>query len=180
MAKAFALTIGIVLAILIFLFFRTGAYKEVQISNSHQGPFFLVYQVHKGPYHKIVPVIEGVEAFFKSKGLPCPLAFGLYLHDPNSMDHDRLESHGGCVFPENNPQLDALVKESGFQTQEIPNKEYVTASFTGSPSLGPVRVYPAVDAWLEKYGYKKVGPVLELYKTTGADSVATQYLFSYQ
>lgn len=184
MAKALGITFGLLLAVIAFVFFRTGYFKDVAISTAQEGPFILVYQVHKGPYHKIIPVIESVEKYFADKGMACPLAFGLYLHNPDAVEHDRLVSHGGCAFPltqtEGNVEWNALVKESGFQTETLDRKEYVQAAFSGSPSLGPLKVYPAVEKWLSKYGYKKVGPVLELYQTLGPDAVTTRYLFTYE
>ena len=95
MAKAFVATLLMLLTVAAVLVYRTGAYKEVVISSGDQGPFVLIYKIHKGPYHKIVDVISEVEDFFFKKDLACPIAFGLYLHDPNLVEQDRLISHGG-------------------------------------------------------------------------------------
>jgi len=180
MAKAFAITFGLLLAIAIFIVYRVGYFNPVNISSGNQGPFFFVYKVHRGPYHKIAPVIDSVEDFFKENQLPCPLAFGRYLHDPNTVPHDRLESHGGCAFPSPSPALQELIKKGEFETDEVPKKEYVVAHFEGSPSIGPLKVYPYVKEWMDKYGYKLESPVIEIYQTTGEDSVHTRYLFNYK
>lgn len=180
MGKALGITFGLILIFAGIAFYRTGIYKDVTISSGHQGPFVLVYKLHKGPYHKIIPVIEEVEKHFADLDTPCPLAFGRYLHDPNTVEHDRLESHGGCAFPTMTEALDKLVKESGFTSEVLDKKEYVVATFEGSPSVGPFRVYPKVTQWLEKYGYKHKPPVIEIYQTTGEDAVTTRYLFDYE
>ena len=180
MGKALGITFGMLLATAIFLVYRTGYFKPVTIAAGEQGPFVLIYQVHKGPYHKIATVIDTVEALFKEKGTPCPLAFGRYLYDPNTVEHDRLESHGGCVFTNLTPDVEKIIKEKSYQMEAVEKKEYLVAHFEGSPSMGPMKVYPYVKEWLAKYGYTQEGPVIELYQTTGEDSIHTRYLFSYK
>lgn len=180
MLKAFTATILILASILVFVYFRTGLHKEVEISSGFQGPFVLVYKTHTGPYHKIVPVIEEVEAHFDQQDQPCPMAFGRYLYNPSRVDQDRLKSHGGCAFVSPKPELRKLIEDSGFEYEDLPAKEYVVASFEGSPSMGPIRVYPRVEQWLQKYGYSRKEPVIELYQTTGEDAVRTRYLFEYE
>ncbi len=180
MGKALGITFGLLLAVFIFIVIRTGYFKPVNINSGDQGPFVLVYQIHKGPYHKIAPVIDSVEAFFNQQGLPCPLTFGRYLHDPNTTPHDRLESHGGCAFPANNEKLAELAQQKDLTIEPLEKKEYVVAQFDGSPSIGPLKVYPYVKNWMEKYGYSITGPVIEIYQTTGPDSLHTRYLFPYQ
>lgn len=179
MLKAFAITVGLLLIIAGIVILRTGVYKDVAISAGEQGPFVLVYKSHVGPYHKIVPVIESVETFFKEKSLPCPLAFGRYLDNPDKMDHDRLRSQGGCAFTNMSEDLQKLITESGFEMELLDKKEYLVATFDGSPSMGPFVVYPKVMSWLEKYGYSHKGPIIEIYQTREDQSVFTRYLFEY-
>ena len=180
MGKAFAITFGILVAVAAFIVYRTGYFQPVQISSGDQGPFILVYKKHLGPYHKIAPVIDSVEKSFKEKGLTCTLAFGRYLHDPDTVPHDRLESHGGCALTRLDEKTKALIEEENFQMEPIEKQEYLVAQFEGSPSIGPLKVYPYVEQWMKKYGYKQRGPVIELYQTTGSDSVTTRYLFMYE
>jgi AraC family transcriptional regulator len=180
MGKAFAVTFGLLLAVFIFIIIRVGYFKPVTIASGEQGPFLLVYKVHRGPYHEIAPMIDEVEAFFKDNGLPCPLAFGRFLHDPNTVPHDRLESHVGCAFMNSSPRLQELIESGGFLQDPLPKTEYVVGHFEGSPSMGPIKVYPYVEDWMNKYGYQIQRPVIELYQTTGEDSVHTRYLFNYK
>lgn len=180
MGKALAITFGLLISVFIFIIYRTGYMKPVDISSGEQGPFVFIYKTHKGPYHEIAPVIDSVEKFFKDSGLPCPLTFGRYLNDPELTPHDRLVSHGGCAFPTPNPKLEEIIAKGEFERQDIEKLEYVVAHFEGSPSIGPLKVYPQVKAWLAKYGYKIDGPVIEIYQTTGPDSLHTRYLFPYR
>ena len=180
MIKAFGITVLFLLSLGAFILYRTGAFKAVTIGGGEQGPFFLVYKLHRGPYHKIAPLIDSVETFFKEHERPCPLTFGRYLHDPHQVPHDRLESHGGCAFLKKDKRLLSLVAQGGYEMEEVPKKEYVVAHFEGSPSIGPLKVYGSVKKWLARYGYEQQGPVIEIYQTTSEDSLRTRYLFSYK
>jgi effector-binding domain-containing protein len=179
MGKAFAITFGALLILAGFILYRTGYFQPVELTAGKQGPFLLAYKVHKGPYHKLAPVIDEVENFFEKNGLSCPLAFGRFLHDPNTVEHDRLESHGGCAFPVKTEKLQEIIAKGDLKTDHLKKEEYVVAVFKGSPSIGPFVVYPKVEEWMAKYDYKITGPVIELYQTTGADSLTTRYLFPY-
>lgn len=180
MGKALLITFAILISILAFIVYRTGYFKPVSIASGDQGPFVLVYLEHKGPYHKIAPVIDDVEETFKENKQPCPMAFGRYLHDPDEVPHDRLRSHGGCLFPQLNEQIQKIAKDNDFTVETLEKKEYIVAHFEGSPSVGPLKVYPYVEDWLKKYGYQQVGPVIEIYQTLGPDSLHTRYLFQYK
>ena len=180
MGKALGITFGLLAAIFAFILFRTGYFKPVQISSGFQGPFVLVYKKHIGPYHKIAPIIDNVEKLVKSKGKECPLAFGRFLHDPKTVPQDRLESHGGCAFPLNDPEVEQLAQDNDLLMDQVEKQEYLVASFDGSPSIGPFKVYPEVESWMGKYGYQIDGPVIEIYQTTGPDSLTTRYLFKYK
>ena len=179
MMKAFAATAAMIAVIVGIVIYRTGVYKEVTILPGQQGPYLLVFKEHNGEYHKIVPVIEEVEKYFKERGIECLYTFGRYLDDPNKVEHDRLKSHGGCVFATLSSDVDKAITESSYKTEKVPQKEYVIARFNGSPSVGPFVVYPKIDQWFEKYGYIKVGPAIELYKILPDNTVMTSYLFEY-
>jgi len=107
------------------------------------------------------------------------MAFGRYLDDPKVVEHDRLRSHGGCLVQGGalNPSISL---PEGLKSESLLTKEYVLATFNGSPSIAPFVVYPKVTKWFDKYGYKMSGPVIETYKTLPDETVLTTYLFSYQ
>jgi DNA gyrase inhibitor GyrI len=162
----------------IFLANYLGAFKGVDISESSQGPFLTVYLEHVGPYHKVNKVIEKVEKFMKSQGAPCGRTFGEYLDDPQSMEEARLRSKVGCIV-ESYPA--ALPEE--FRTGEIPQRKYVVAVFTGSPGIGPLKVYPRVNDFLLKQKLKQSGAVVEIYEIhsiTEKNAMTTTYLFPVQ
>lgn len=159
----------------VYLSTYLGAYRNVDISQMNQGPFKTVYIDHVGPYHKVNKEIEIVEGFFKNKGQPCARTFGEYLDDPQTVEEARLRARVGCLV-ENPP---ATLPEE-FKVGEIPGRNYVVAVFSGSPGIGPLKVYPKVADFMKDHSLKQDGPVIEIYEIhsiTEKNAMTTTYLF---
>lgn len=160
------------LGFIVSLFIRSGAWKSVTVTESHLGPYSMIYKEYSGPYHKILPTIQEVETWAKTAGLDCGQSFGEYLDDPNVVEHERLRSRGGCIvsqIPESLP--------SGFLSQTIPLRHYVVGEFSGSPALGPLKVYGKMTNYLETNRLKMNAPVIEIYNVKSETEVVTKYLF---
>jgi len=165
----------LLVAIAVFVFYvmnYVGAFKPVIITQKKAGPFHVVYKSHVGPYHKIVPQIEEVEKWAKSQGMDCRLSFGEYLDDPKQTEEVRLRSLGGCIVDR---PLDQLPES--FEQKTIPEKNYVTAIFEGSPGIGPLKVYPKIFKYIEDQGLIREESVLEIYEIHSPESMTTNYYF---
>jgi AraC family transcriptional regulator len=167
-----------ILSFSLFLANYLGAFKGVEITEASQGPFSTVYLEHVGPYHKVNKVIEKVEKYMASQGAPCGRTFGEYMDDPQVVEEARLRSKVGCLVqavPSNLPE--------DFKSGEIPARKYVVASFTGSPGIGPLKVYPRVNDFMLKNKLKQSGSVVEIYEIhsiTQKNAMTTTYLFPVQ
>lgn len=167
--------IAAVISFGVYLSTYLGAFKGVDISQSTQGPFKIVYIDHVGPYHKMNKDIEVVEKYFKEQGKPCGRTFGEYLDDPQVVEEARLRAKAGCIvdeYPTNLPE--------GFKTGEFASKNYVVAVFTGSPGIGPLKVYPKVNEFMTKNNLKQEGAVIEIYEIhsiSEKSAMTTTYLF---
>lgn len=162
----------------LFLANYLGAFKGVTISQAEQGPFKTVYIEHVGPYHKVSKVIEKVENYMKSQGAPCKRSFGEYMDDPEKVEEARLRSKVGCLVeavPTNLPE--------NMRAGEIPQRKYVIAVFTGSPGIGPLKVYPRVNDYMIKNKLQQTGAIIEIYEImsiTEKNAMTTTYLFPVQ
>lgn len=159
----------------IYLSTYLGAFKKVEISQALQGPFKVVYVDHMGPYHKIIKNLEVVEKYFKSKGQACGRTFGEYLDDPQVVEEARLRAKAGCIVDSIPTDLPA-----DFKSAELPAKNYVVAIFTGSPGIGPLKVYPKVNDFMLAHNLKQVGAVIEIYEIhsiSQKNAMTTTYLF---
>lgn len=163
----------------VFLATYLGAFKGVDISQGPQGPFLTVYLEHVGPYHKVNKVIERVEKYMKQTyDVTCGRTFGEYLDDPQVVEEARLRAKVGCLvekIPDNLPEE--------LKSGTIEGRDYVVAVFSGSPGIGPLKVYPKVNDFMLKQGVKQSGPVIEIYEIhsiTEKNAMTTTYLFPFQ
>jgi AraC family transcriptional regulator len=163
----------VVVGFVLSLLFRLGAFHAVTVAIGDQGPLRVIYKVHIGAYHKIVPVIEEVEKWAKANGEPCRISFGEYLDDPANSVEDRMHSNGGCIVEK--AWLSSLPPD--FIYREIPSRTYVKAEFDGAPSIGPIKVYPRVKKFMKEQNLTSDGPVIETYEVMPGDKVVTRYLF---
>lgn len=161
------LTLGLALAIYL------GAFKKVEIAQAEAGPYRLVFKKHFGPYHKIVPVIEEVEKWAAAHSETCETSFGEYIDDPNVVAEDRLHSNGGCLVEKDwQGQL-----PEGFEYRELARRRYVIATFEGAPSIGPQKVYPKANEFMQQNSLAFDGPVIEMYKRLSGQGLETKYHF---
>jgi AraC family transcriptional regulator len=161
-----------VIGLFIYLYFYLGAYKDVTITVEQRGPLYLAYEEHVGPYHEIGPPIHDVEVWAAAQNLACPLTFGEFLDDPESIDQDRLRSHVGCLL-----STPAAPGSGDIHFEERPKKSYVLARFTGSPAIGPFKVYPKIKQYVNEHRLKITTSAIEIYRVEG-QKVTTEYLFA--
>lgn len=165
-----------ILAVGFSLAYSLGAFREVSIDLGESGPHRLVYKPHLGPYHKIVPVIEDVEAWARENSEPCRLSFGEFIDDVEKVPEDRLRSHAGCVVEKN--WSGSLPADSGLEYREVPARLYVRAEFDGAASIGPLKVYPKAMEFIAENNRELEGPVIELYEILEEGKrMKTTYLF---
>ncbi|MEC9282192.1 MAG: GyrI-like domain-containing protein [Bdellovibrionota bacterium] len=147
-----------------------GYYKNVDTSIGTPVELHLLGKDVTGPYHMVNKSIEEVEAYTRENNIPCPRSFGMYFDNPEQVEPEKLRSFVGCV-------IDQKLTEAPVDfRQESPKieKAYM-ASFTGSPALGPLKVYPEARDWFERN--KLVFPyALEIYLIKDSH-FKTEYIF---
>lgn len=172
MRTAFLIIIVGIFTFMIYLFFHLGFHKPVGIGFSEEGPFQMIYKEHSGPYHKIGDKIREVEDWAKQNNVPCPEAFGEYLDDPSVVEHDRLRSHGGCIVTATPSSMPADIK-----TQMREKRSYIKATFSGSPLIGPMKVYPKMLSYSEAHKRPLDGAIIEIYRPISEKEMLTTYYF---
>ncbi len=167
---AFATIIGIFIGIGTYLYLHLGFSEDVLVGESTRTELILLGQEHRGAYHKIGEKIMQVENLADLLKIPCERSFGQYLDNPQIVDEDRLRSFAGCItdqIPEN--------LQAPFEVRTFPEGRFVTAEFSGSPAIGPMKVYPKLQDYFIEKGLQSDGQSLEVYTIEG-DSVRTEYL----
>jgi AraC family transcriptional regulator len=162
----FALAIGMALFFL-YLMQYTGAFKGVTIGTDERGPFLLIYKNHTGAYHKIIDHIQAAESWALAHKIP------------HTVEEGRLKSRAGCLIENYTPAQMEEVKKSAlppdFQVAEFPKTKAVVALFSGSPGIGPFKVYPKAEDYIKLNKYMKKGSVLEKYEVLGKRALNTTY-----
>ena len=200
---AAAVVVGVIVSIML----RLGSFKTVEIERKQAGERFVVLsRDHLGAYHKIAAVISEVETWARAHGEACAVTFGEYMDNPESTDEDRLRSRGGCVLTDANKteELKKLIAggepdtksaegkaagaassapaapastERGLSISTIEIGDAVVATFEGSPSIGPLKVYPRAQELMKEIDLRSSGPVVELYEVVSQTQGRTRYLF---
>lgn len=159
-----------------YLFFHLGFFKQPNNLGLVEEEFFLLAQEHVGPYHKISDIIIGVEQWARQNHIPCSLTFGLYLDDPYMVDENRLRSEGGCLAKSDIYSEYNIKDNAKLMLKSLPLQTYLKLSFTGSPAIGPWKVYPLAEEWFKNTKYSRDKSVLEVYEVSG-DKMTTFYYF---
>ncbi|MAF91776.1 MAG: hypothetical protein CL674_10945 [Bdellovibrionaceae bacterium] len=147
-----------------------GYYKSVDTSIATPVELHLLGKEVNGPYHLVNKTIEEVESFTKAQNIPCPRSFGMYFDNPEIVEAEKLRSFVGCVIDE-----ELAVTPEGFKQESPKIEKAYMATFTGSPALGPLKIYPDARDWFEKN--KLVFPyTLEIYRINDSQ-FKTEYIF---
>lgn len=163
-------------SIVIFLFFKTGAYKSVETEITDAPKLKLYYLEHIGPYHKILDKINVVEETLLKLQTPCKKTFGLFLSDPKIVEHEKLISHVGCAFYDGEaPEF--FTPPEGLEEKlfglDLTGKRCYKGSFDASPSLSAIKIYPRLHKMAEQDRVKLRLDALEIYHIDG-DNVKTE------
>ncbi len=145
----------VLFSIIAFVFIRSGAYKSVQIEKTQAPKFQLFYAEHIGPYHEIIEKLTEVETELKKLKHPCKKTFGHFLSDPKIVEHAKLISHVGCAFEEASDFKDLELPEGinhKFFGENLSGKICYKGTFSGSPALSAMKVYPKLIEASKKDG----------------------------
>jgi hypothetical protein len=75
-----------------------GMFDACDIQESSEGPFYLVYRKHKGPYDGIKVVLAEVHSYLKyTKHLNADRGFAIFYDAPAQINPDSLHCIGGCL-----------------------------------------------------------------------------------
>ena len=162
------------------LIYHVGYFKPVEIVEKQMGPYYLLYKDHIGPYHKITPSIEEIETWAKQQSIPCLQSFGRFHDDPDLVEEERLRSNAGCILSDKEGQSVQALNipfPEGYRLEKLESGNYLTATFEGAPSIGPIKVYPKARDYATGIGKLIGNPIIEIYTIKADNEMTTEYLF---
>jgi len=160
----------------IHLYLHLGFTEEVNVLGLKKISFHLFAKRHVGAYYQINATISEVEKWAINNDIPCKATFGYYLDNPKTTDEDRLRSEGGCIV-NTNTEKSHKKNQKDFSFIDLPENQYLVLKFTGSPAIGPYKVYPKANKWMSKNAMIVSGPILEEYVIDGPNNLTTTYYF---
>jgi effector-binding domain-containing protein len=177
--------IGALIVLVLFfagsLAYRLGVHKSVEMSLTQEGPYLMLYKEHRGAYHKTAPVIGEVETWAKAHQLDCHQTFGQYFDHPELVEESRLRSYAGCVVTASQESFLSLLEKNppppDYKNQSVEKRKYVKAIFSGSPAIGPWKVYSKAEQYMREGRLVPDGAVIEIYEIQSPEAMTTTYLF---
>ena len=160
----------IVLGTLLLMFFLAygyyGGFYPVSTEIRRQGGEMLVYEKMTGDYAQS-PKVSGrvYNRLLREYNINTTRGFGIYYDNPETTTEDRLKADVGCILESDFEKLETL--QTQFEIREYPKGDYLVADFPfkGTPSviIGIMKVYPALNTYLEEHGYIPDTPVMEIW-----------------
>lgn len=148
-----------------------GVFKKVEIIEGNWSDIYAIYTEHTGEYHKISRSISEVEDWAIANSIDCAITFGEYLDNPKEVETDNLRSNAGCLL-ETLPDIDMP-----FKTKNFPNSRALTVDFEGSPAVGPLKVYPKINKFIEYNDMEFLENPIEVYTKIAEGKYSIKYVF---
>lgn len=144
------------------IMYYLGAFSGITVARADAPPYRIAYLFHTGAYNDIEPSIEKVGKSLKKAGIQANTPFALLLDNTGNTPKSQLRAKVGYLLNKRSDVVPASLDEETF-----PEREIVTAIFSGGRLLGSYKIYAAMKKWAEKHHYTLVLPALEIYHPDG-------------
>lgn len=170
MKKKFFVTLIVIFmaipSILVLALAWTGFFSNTELVEKKMGPYFMVYEDHKGAYKGTADIMDDIYyQLLEEDNIEAFKGFGIYFDNPKETAEEELRSLAGCIVETADT---AKVKALGnkYKIMEIPERRYVTAEIRHRGQLsifaGIVKVYPSIEKYMKGKNYPSV-PAMEIY-----------------
>ncbi len=164
------ITLIIIVAILVIfaiVFVYYGALIKVTCRIEKQGGEKLIYKQMTGNYAKSATLMDEIYySLLNDYAIDTYKGFGIYYDNPKEVEKSKLRSEIGCIIEDKDSSKLTQIPE-GLSIKTFPERSYIVAEFPSKGKLsilfGIMKVYPAIEKFVEKNGYKKEGAVMEIY-----------------
>lgn len=102
-------------------------------------------------------------------GVETTKGVGIYYDNPQQVEKSKLRSEIGCILDAPLDSMKMSDISSKFKIKTLPESPSIVTEFpfkgTMSVIVGIIKIYPALNDFISKNGYKANGPILEIYDT---------------
>jgi effector-binding domain-containing protein len=162
------LPIILILIIVLFAFFLYyGGFKKIEFKIDTNGGHTLLYEEVIGEYKQSGEVMDRIYSkLLEHENIETFKGCGIYYDNPQKVEKSRLRSDIGCIL-EVVDSTTLVELSSRYKIKTIPEKEYIITEFPYKGSFSVffsiMKVYPALNKFIEENGYNNEGPVIEIY-----------------
>lgn len=164
------ITLMIILAILVLLailFIYYGGFNKVSCRIETQGGEKLVYKQMTGDYANSAKLMDEIyHSLLNDYNIETYKGFGIYYDNPKEVEKSKLRSEIGCIVEDKDSSKLTQITE-GLSIKTFPERKYIVAEFPSKGKLsilfGLMKVYPAIEKFVEENGCLKEGPIMEIY-----------------
>lgn len=153
--------------ILIGIYAFYGGFTNVKCTIAEQGGETLVYKEIKGDYSQSGDVMNKMYyALINDNKIETFKGFGIYYDNPQKVEKSKLRSEVGCIL-EPVDTVKVFWLKGKYSIKVCPIKKYIVTEFPhkGNMSImvSIMKVYPALNKYMEENGYEQNVPVMEIY-----------------
>ena len=171
MKRALKWIIGIVAAAIIMVFAAYGYYggfRTPAVAVENTGGETFVYENMIGDYAQSPKYMDDVYYFLRDElGIHTTKCVGVYLDHPDEVAVDERRSEVGCILDNTVDSITMAKIEERYNVHDLPYGTYVTTVWPNkgrmSIVIGIIKVYPAMERYIQENGYIETGPVMEVY-----------------
>lgn len=144
-----------------WLLYYLGMFSQPRVDLFQAPGYRIIYITHTGPYSDLQNAFDRAAALLREAGLPQTTPCAVFLDDPSVVPENELRSKV-CYLAYTLDRVPA-----GLQAENIPPREVVRATFTGSPLVGSYKSYAAMKHWANEQGRRLALPAFEIYHEHG-------------
>lgn len=174
--------ISAIITILFALYAYYGGFRKISFELVDAGGEVLVYKSLTGDYKHSGKAIDKIYySLLEEEGIETFRGFGIYYDNPKKVEASKLRSDVGCVLEDVDEKIIEKLSEN-YNIKTLPKQKYLVAEFPykGKISIfiGIMRVYPAMEKYINKEGISEDGFVMEVYDVPGKKIVYRKKIVS--
>ncbi len=161
--------IGIIVAVLIVARWYLGGFTTPAVTEKAMAPYVIAYTTFTWEYKDVGPTMTKLYDALSGAGVTSSTGVGIYYDDPDAISGKSLRSDVGSVISQSDfAKLNKKSADYKLKVVEGWNMVVVEFPYKNSFSymVGPIRVYPVVNAYLKEKGYNTGVARTELYDVT--------------
>ena len=166
--KMIVIIIGAIIALLAGVYAYYGGFSKITFNEIERGGDVLVYENVVGDYKQAATVSDRVyNILLNDYNIETFKGFGIYYDNPANVEKSKMRSEVGCIMETMPDSITVSQIETQFNIKELPQGKYLSIEFPfkGSMSIlvGIMRVYPALNKYIERNGLDSEGAIMEIY-----------------